>query len=198
MPTLNDAARLAKQQAMLESAQRVVAERGVPGLSIRSVADGVGASTMAVYTHFGGRDQLLGALFFDALNRLGDEMQPARTIPDPFGRILALAAIYRRFAVANRGSFLVVAHLMGQAEYARAIPTGPAYAAVAEAVEHAIETGQARGEVRVLTDSLWAATQGTVHLEVVGYYARREDADARFAQLGALLLDGLRATARSP
>lgn len=182
---------------MLESARRVVASDGVVGLNIRAVAAGVGASTMAVYTHFGGRGQLLDALFFDALERLGAAMRATRGIADPIARIMALAATFRQFALANRGSFLVVMHKVGEPKYARAIRDAPPYVELVATVEEVKRKGVTSAAVDVMADSLWAATQGAVSLELAGYYASKEEADARFAELGRIILAGLRANVAS-
>ena len=182
---------------MLESARRVVTTDGVDGLSIRAVAAGVGASTMAVYTHFGGRSQLLDALFFDALERLGEAMRATRGIADPIARTMALAATFRQFALANRGSFLVVMHKVGEPKYARAIRDASPYLELVATAERVKDMGATNEAVDVLADSLWAATQGAVSLELAGYYASKEDADARFAELGRIILEGLRANVAS-
>ena len=45
---------------LVEAAARVLAEEGPSAVSARRLANEVGASTMVVYTHFGGMDHVLG------------------------------------------------------------------------------------------------------------------------------------------
>ena len=53
----------ATRSALLEAAERLLAEGGPDALSIRRVSDAAGTSTRAVYSLFGGKDGLLRALY---------------------------------------------------------------------------------------------------------------------------------------
>src|SRR5438477_232205 len=48
--------------ALIEAAARLIATEGASGLTLRRVAEEVGTSTMAVYTHFGGMPELRRAV----------------------------------------------------------------------------------------------------------------------------------------
>lgn len=86
----------------LDAALAVLADRGVAGLTVRAVAERAGASTITVYTRFGGRTGLLDALYERAYDALADEL---RTGPPADGGgvadLLAVALAYRRFALEN-------------------------------------------------------------------------------------------------
>ena len=53
----------ATRTALLEAAERLLADGGPDALSIRRVSDAAGTSTRAVYSLFGGKDGLLRALY---------------------------------------------------------------------------------------------------------------------------------------
>ena len=53
----------ATRSALLEAAERLLAEGGPDALSIRRVSDAAATSTRAVYSLFGGKDGLLRALY---------------------------------------------------------------------------------------------------------------------------------------
>lgn len=53
----------ATRSALLDAAERLLAEGGPDALSIRRVSDAAGTSTRAVYSLFGGKDGLLRALY---------------------------------------------------------------------------------------------------------------------------------------
>lgn len=53
----------ATRTALLEAAERLLAEGGPDALSIRRVSDAAGTSTRAVYSLFGGKDGLVRALY---------------------------------------------------------------------------------------------------------------------------------------
>src|SRR5437016_4851039 len=48
--------------ALIEAAARLIATQGAAGLKLRRVAEEVGTSTMAIYTHFGGMPELRRAV----------------------------------------------------------------------------------------------------------------------------------------
>ena len=48
--------------ALLDAAEQLIAERGVDALSLREIAREAGTTTRAVYSLFGSKEQLLGAL----------------------------------------------------------------------------------------------------------------------------------------
>ncbi|WP_027927699.1 TetR/AcrR family transcriptional regulator [Amycolatopsis benzoatilytica] len=86
----------------LDAALAVLADRGVAGLTVRGVAERAGASTITVYTRFGGRTGLLDALYERAFDALGEELRtPAPADGEGVADLLALALAYRRFALEN-------------------------------------------------------------------------------------------------
>ena len=60
--------------ALLDAAARILAADGPSALSTRRLATEVGASTMAVYTHFGSMDQVRQAVRQDGFARLAAEL----------------------------------------------------------------------------------------------------------------------------
>ena len=103
MATRHGTVRPAQQhlkERFLDAALRVLVDDGVTGLTVRSVAEAAGASTIAVYTRFGGRSGLLDTLYertFDLLRETLEAMPPLSS--DHEGDILAFALTYRRFAL---------------------------------------------------------------------------------------------------
>ncbi|MFC5142595.1 TetR/AcrR family transcriptional regulator [Actinomycetospora rhizophila] len=57
-------------EAVLTAARTVFAERGLPGLSMRSVAGELGVAPNALYSHVADKDALLDALLDDVLGAL--------------------------------------------------------------------------------------------------------------------------------
>ncbi|MCR6486671.1 TetR/AcrR family transcriptional regulator [Amycolatopsis sp. OK19-0408] len=87
------------RERYLDAALSVLLDRGVPGLTVRGVAEAAGASTISVYARFGGRAGLLDALYertFDSLRELLEGLPPSS--PDGVADLLHLALEYRRFA----------------------------------------------------------------------------------------------------
>ena len=62
--------RNAQREALLDAASEMLMHGGPDAISMRKLAARVGASTMAVYTAFGGKEGLITALFEEAFDRL--------------------------------------------------------------------------------------------------------------------------------
>lgn len=71
---------------MLEAADALLASEGVEAVTIRRVADSLGASPMALYRHVGDKDDLLLAL----VDRLAQRLERPSLPPDPRQRLLVL------------------------------------------------------------------------------------------------------------
>jgi len=112
MATRHGSVRPAQQytkERVLDAALKVLMNDGVAGLTVRGVAEAAGASTIAVYTRFGGRTGLLDTLYeraFDLLHEKLGELPPPSN--DYAGDILAFAMAYRRFALENPARYALM------------------------------------------------------------------------------------------
>ena len=85
--------------AIFVAAARLLADRGLDGLSVRAVAAEVGASTKVIYSHFGGKSGLVAALYDDGFERLTGQLEiAAQTDGAVADRLHGLAVAYRAFA----------------------------------------------------------------------------------------------------
>jgi AcrR family transcriptional regulator len=94
-----------------QAAMRELASSGPEGLSLRAVAREVGVSVQALYHYFESRDALLTALVADAHNALADAVTAAGEASvggTPHERTVAVGLAYRRWAIENRGQFLLI------------------------------------------------------------------------------------------
>jgi AcrR family transcriptional regulator len=76
-PTPRAQQRSAQIKAIKAVARRLIAEKGVTGLSLREVARDMGLVSSALYRYFATRDELLTALILDAYNELGASVERA-------------------------------------------------------------------------------------------------------------------------
>ena len=98
------------RQALLETALRLIAERGGPHFSLRELAGEVGATHPSVYRHFADRSALLDALSAAGFARLSAYQTEAMEVaaPGPLERLVALGIAYVRFAIENPGFFALL------------------------------------------------------------------------------------------
>lgn len=179
---------------LIETAARLLAEEGPLALSTRRLAAAVGTSTTAVYTYFGGMDDLVRAMVHEGFMRLSERMTAVGTSDDPVADIVALGYAYRENALQHRhlyaamfgssslGGFSLTDEDRQHGRYTLEI--------VVEAVRRSIAAGRLReGDPQVAAHQMWIALHGLVTLEIGGYLVEPYDADACFdMQVRGLLL----------
>lgn len=91
------------RRALLDESLRVIAEKGVEGLSLRDVAGRIGVSHAAPYHHFADKPALLRALADEGMAAMDDAMAQAAaaTADNPRARLLAIGRAYVTFAVSE-------------------------------------------------------------------------------------------------
>jgi AcrR family transcriptional regulator len=96
------------REALIEAAARLLVRHGPGGLSTRRLAAEVGASTMAVYTHFGGMDGLHREVRKEGFARLTGYFETVPETGDPVADLASLGWAYCFNAVTNSQLYRVV------------------------------------------------------------------------------------------
>ena len=168
-PKLHDEALRAR---LLDEAGREVSQHGAAALSLRTVARAAGTSTTAIYSLFGGKAELLTAVFDEAFRRFGEHLAAVTPGDDPREDLVALARAYRASALAEPHFYGVMfggATLgVDPSPESNAAAVGT-FAPLVALVQHAIDRGVLRDEdpLRIAT-ALWAAVHGYTSLELAG------------------------------
>src|SRR2546429_6906673 len=89
------------RSALIEAAAQLIATEGASGLTLRRVADAVGTSTMAIYTHFGGMPELRRAVRREGFARLAARAAQMDESDDPVADLATLGIEYNENAVNN-------------------------------------------------------------------------------------------------
>ena len=180
--------------ALMETAARLLAEEGPTALSTRRLAAAAGTSTMAVYTHFGGMDDLVRAMVHEGFQRLNVRMVAIDESDDPVADVAAMGIAYHDNAVENRHLYSVMfggSSLGGfsltedDRQYGRF-----ALLPVVTAVARCMEAGRfTKGDPLAAATQLWIALHGLVTLELGGYLVEPYTAEALFdSQIRSLLV----------
>jgi AcrR family transcriptional regulator len=90
---------------LLEAAQEVLESEGPGAMTVRAIADRAGASTMAVYSRFGGKANILESLYRRGFVLLREELEKVPITTSSVHDITALAFAYRRFALNHPGLY---------------------------------------------------------------------------------------------
>jgi len=94
--------------ALLDVAERLVAEGGLGALSVRRLARAIGTTIRAVYSLFDSKDGLIVALGTRAFNLLSDGLDSLPTTDDPAGDLVeAGVVVFRRFTLSHPALFTI-------------------------------------------------------------------------------------------
>jgi AcrR family transcriptional regulator len=188
--------------ALLDTALRLVAERGPEGFSLREAAREVGVSPAAAYRHFADKPALLAALAAQGHGHLAEHMENAALRvgsgePDPgraVARFMAIGEAYIDFAVKHPSFFRV---MFGPALKAEGFepccsPSGQdAYAVLGGTLDELVASGAVPADRRAGAEiGTWAAVHGLATLIVDGALplTARQRGEAYRALIRGLLL----------
>src|SRR4051794_5138439 len=93
------------RETLLEAALQLLEERGPGALRVRDLAEAVGKSTMAVYTHFGSKQALLEQLYLYGFSRLEEQLKAVPAGGNRERELVAFALAYREFALGNEALY---------------------------------------------------------------------------------------------
>ncbi|MER6009719.1 TetR/AcrR family transcriptional regulator [Streptomyces bluensis] len=96
------------RRRLLDEAARVLAEEGPAALSARRLVKAVGASTMAVYTHFGSMPALVREVMREGVERFLSRVDAVAPGTDPVRELTELCRVYQEFAGAEPDVYAVM------------------------------------------------------------------------------------------
>lgn len=94
-------------EALLDAAEHTVEQKGIAALSLRDLARDAGTTTRAVYSLFGSKDALLGALGTRAFDQLRRGLRELPPTSDPHAGLVEAALMFRRFALDHPALFAI-------------------------------------------------------------------------------------------
>lgn len=155
---------------LLEAALDLLVTQGPDALTVRSVADTAGMSTMNVYSRFGGKSGLIDQVLIEGFRRLAESMRAARRTDDPLADLRDTGAAYRRFAHENPAHYSVMFSGAFPDHQRSAEAAGAGQAAFRELID--VITNGMRLGVFHCTDAVqasarvWATVHGVVSLDM--------------------------------
>ncbi len=183
-----------RRHVLVAAAVDIISERGVEALSVRTLADAVGASTKVIYTHFGGKDGVIEAVYEDGFARLAARLaaaaEPAGTVRV---RIERTIDAYRQFAL-DHPRFYELMYSPPVRSLRPRRTDRDAAAPSLDVLTGLFAEGEVTGELRpgdalARARGLWAGAHGVVSLELTDWFdadeARRRLSDTVDAQLEA-------------
>lgn len=133
------------RDALVDAAEALLAEGGAAAVTVRAVAERVGESTRAVYSVFGSRAALMGAVAARGFQLVADRVDALPVTDDPLADLVA-AGVHglRPFALERPHLFRITYHDVSEEIFTRpeAMPALMAsYRALASRIERAVAAG---------------------------------------------------------
>jgi AcrR family transcriptional regulator len=167
---------------LVGAAIRLLADSGPEALQARKVAAEIGASTMAVYTHFGGMGELIDAVGREGFRRLSVSLGAVPPTDDTVADLFSMGLAYRRTALENPNLYAVTFGLSapGGRRVTLHDVTDPgaetdegltAFGFLLDATKRAIDAGRFHpADPLVAAAQLWSGVHGYVTLEISGHF----------------------------
>lgn len=158
----------ALRMTLVDTAARLIAQEGVTALTLRRLAREVGTSTMAVYTHFGGMDELRVEVRREGFARFADHLDTVPVTRDPVFDLGLLGSAYALNALINPHLYRVMFM-----EPRRADDDGGIGAETFERLVTSVDRCHRLGrfgpaDPRVRARQVWASAHGAVALHLSG------------------------------
>lgn len=174
------------RRRLVEAGIRLLERDGPEALNARRLAAEIGASTMAVYTHFGGMAGLHEAIMKEEFLRFGRHLHAVPRTGDPVADLLALGLAYRDFVLYNpqRYRFMIgltgpgahppIGHdLIGEGTPTTLPEVNAAFEQHVETVRRVMAAGRIRrGDPVAVAAQIWSMLHGYVLLETIGVFGR--------------------------
>jgi AcrR family transcriptional regulator len=171
---------------LLAEARDLYLEEGPARFSLREVARRAGVSPAAVYRHYRGREELLGAVCGAGFRIFASYLLPALSGRTPRDRLRASAAQYLRFALDHPRDYRFI--FMGAAEDLAAVApyrvadSEPTFQFLVDRVRECMLAGVLEGgDERATAAIIWAHVHGLASLRLSGQLADI-GTDAAFAR----------------
>lgn len=193
--------REAIERAILQTAERHLAEHGAAALSLRQVARDVGMVPSAIYRYFNGIDELYTALivraFEDqnaAVRAAVDGLSTPRTWDDRIANMVVLARAVREWALKNPHFYSLVYGSPVPGYQAPETTIAPAAGVGAIALGWLEQPAGAKaGNIPEPVAAFWAAMYGMISFELFGHFVGVVDDVESFYERSILLgLESLR------
>ena len=168
------------KEALIEAAQRFIAERGIGGFTLADAAKLVGVTPAALYRHFRGREALVAEVAFrgfdELAKRLGRALQSDGTALERFTR---MGEAYLAFAEQEPGFYAAMfspkpadgetcGPFDGKTPEDKSKSSGSAFEYLVKALSETFPEGFQSVDARFIAIEVWALSHGIATLDAAG------------------------------
>jgi AcrR family transcriptional regulator len=191
------------RERLIEAGIRLLEREGPQALQARKVAEEMGTSTMAVYTHFGSMTGLLDAIAGEAFARFAQALTEGPETDDPVADFFVMGINYRRFALANPQRYQLIFGIASPEAITRnrtdltvtghatdRVERAASFEALLGVVRRMIASGRIRDDGEfAIAGRVWSLIHGAVMLEMAGFFGHEGHAVTQV--LGPLTIDAI-------
>jgi AcrR family transcriptional regulator len=176
------------KEALIEAAQRFIAERGLGGFTLADAAKLVGVTPAALYRHFRGREALVAEVAFRGFSQLAERLGRAlQSNGTPLERFTRMGEAYLAFAEQEPGFYAAMFSPRpsdGEAcgpPWAKGFPgkppegektSGNAFDFLVQALSETFPEGFKDVDKRFIAIEVWALSHGIATLDAAGQLPR--------------------------
>jgi AcrR family transcriptional regulator len=163
---------------LVEVAARILDQEGRGAINVRRVTRDAGVSTMAIYTHFGGIDELFAAIWREGYLRFGAALVEPAVTADAVADWMTQGWAYRRFALEEPHLYKVMFGPELTAVHDERPDDGDvasqAFVALLDRLDRCVAAGRfAIDDVFTAGEVAWSTVHGAMEIELSGYHAAR-------------------------
>jgi AcrR family transcriptional regulator len=187
------------KQAILDTAQELISEKGPDGISIREIARRIDYSPAGLYEYFDSKDELVAAVCADGMKQLGAAFKQVPADLPPTERLIELGLRYAKFARHNPEQFLMIFNSLPSSRVSidQPVDRDTPYHILLNTVQAAIRAGEfeVTGDqvVEGIAYSLWALMHGRAMLELTFLRNFQSDFDPVHRWAMEIFIKGLKA-----
>jgi AcrR family transcriptional regulator len=167
------------RERLIETAERLFAQRGEDGVSMRLLATEVGVSAMTPYRYFKDKDEILAAVRTRGFDNFAEALEKAlASSPDPSVSSRRVGEAYVTFAVEHPAAYRLMFDLYQPTTYLHPELIRAALRARKTMKAHVVmlyESGLVEGDLERLAHIFWAGLHGLVVLRMSGMLAPEMD-----------------------
>jgi AcrR family transcriptional regulator len=165
---------------LMKAARALFLAEGMAGLSVRRIAERAGMSTMAVYSHFGGKDGIIGALYDEGFDTLRSAQARVPVTRSAIDRVLGLCRAFRNTAATHPHHYALMlgAH---SGSFTPSLASAERATATMSPLREAVSaTKRTPPDIEGDVARLLAYCHGWATLSASGLFTSLDDADAAF------------------
>ena len=185
------------RERLCDAAERLFAEHGPDGVTMRQLAAELGVSPMTPYRYFKDKDAILAAVRANGFNRFAAALEAAyENENDPIERSRVVGDAYVAFALGEPAAYKLMFDLMQphEADYPELVAAeARALATQRRHVQGMVDAGVLEGDVKMLAHMFWSILHGTLVLQLAGKLSPDIDPSELRTQLFRALGRGLTA-----